>query len=168
MNFVCVSRPARLRLDTMLTTHSDKVIDSSDIVLHILDARDPLGTRCRSVEKYLKEEAPHKHLVFVLNKCDLVPTKVAVSCQSLSPAIFMLLAPQSPKILVRTSSGVMPSQWTLAVTSWGKRVSYLGISDFGRGGQMESVLEEVVGLGNLSPFELKSASFFLNTSPWTS
>ena len=56
-----------------------KVIDSSDVVIHVLDARDPLGTRCRSVEKYIKEEAPHKHLIFVLNKCDLVPTKVAVS-----------------------------------------------------------------------------------------
>lgn len=56
-----------------------KVIDSSDVVLHVLDARDPEGTRCRSVEKYIKEEAPHKHLVFVLNKCDLVPTKVCVS-----------------------------------------------------------------------------------------
>jgi nuclear GTP-binding protein len=56
-----------------------KVIDSSDVVIHVLDARDPLGTRCRSVEKYIKEEAPHKHLIFVLNKCDLVPTGVAVS-----------------------------------------------------------------------------------------
>ncbi|KAF2103081.1 nucleolar GTP-binding protein 2 [Rhizodiscina lignyota] len=56
-----------------------KVIDSSDVVIHVLDARDPLGTRCRSVEKYIKEEAPHKHLVFVLNKCDLVPTSVAAS-----------------------------------------------------------------------------------------
>ncbi|KAM4058015.1 50S ribosome-binding GTPase [Hirsutella rhossiliensis] len=54
-----------------------KVIDSSDVVIHVLDARDPVGTRCRSVEKYLKEEAPHKHLIFVLNKCDLVPTSVA-------------------------------------------------------------------------------------------
>ncbi|KAK4889404.1 hypothetical protein LTR28_002771, partial [Elasticomyces elasticus] len=54
-----------------------KVIDSSDVVVHVLDARDPLGTRCRSVEKYIKEEAPHKHLLFVLNKCDLVPTSVA-------------------------------------------------------------------------------------------
>jgi nuclear GTP-binding protein len=61
-----------------------KVIDSSDVVLHVLDARDPLGTRCRSVEKYIKEEAPHKHLIFVLNKCDLVPTSVAVS----SPRFF--------------------------------------------------------------------------------
>lgn len=56
-----------------------KVIDSSDVVIHVLDARDPLGTRCRSIEKYIREEASHKHLVFVLNKCDLVPTGVAVS-----------------------------------------------------------------------------------------
>ncbi|KAI9682074.1 MAG: GTPase required for pre-60S ribosomal subunit nuclear export and maturation [Caeruleum heppii] len=56
-----------------------KVIDSSDVVIHVLDARDPLGTRCRSVEKYIKEEAAHKHLIFVLNKCDLVPTGVAAS-----------------------------------------------------------------------------------------
>lgn len=55
-----------------------KVIDSSDVIIHVLDARDPLGTRCRSVEKYMREEAPHKHLVFLLNKCDLVPTSVAV------------------------------------------------------------------------------------------
>ncbi|KAL7274887.1 GTPase required for pre-60S ribosomal subunit nuclear export and maturation [Rhizina undulata] len=56
-----------------------KVIDSSDVVIHVLDARDPLGTRCRSVEKYIKEEALHKHLIFVLNKCDLVPTSVAAA-----------------------------------------------------------------------------------------
>lgn len=56
-----------------------KVMDSSDVIIHVLDARDPEGTRCRSVEKYLREEAPHKHLVFILNKCDLVPTGVAVS-----------------------------------------------------------------------------------------
>ncbi|KAL1976658.1 hypothetical protein VTN31DRAFT_2940 [Thermomyces dupontii] len=56
-----------------------KVIDSSDVVIHVLDARDPEGTRCRSIEKYIREEAPHKHLVFVINKCDLVPTKVAAA-----------------------------------------------------------------------------------------
>lgn len=55
-----------------------KVIDSSDVVIHVLDARDPLGTRCKSVEEYMKKETPHKHLIYVLNKCDLVPTWVAV------------------------------------------------------------------------------------------
>ncbi|KAJ2880227.1 GTPase required for pre-60S ribosomal subunit nuclear export and maturation [Coemansia asiatica] len=53
-----------------------KVVDSSDVILHVLDARDPQGTRCRHVEKHIKTEAPHKHLIFVLNKVDLVPTWV--------------------------------------------------------------------------------------------
>ncbi|KAG0379842.1 GTPase required for pre-60S ribosomal subunit nuclear export and maturation [Mortierella sp. AD032] len=53
-----------------------KVIDSSDVVIHVLDARDPMGTRCASVEYHIKKEARHKQLIFVLNKCDLVPTWV--------------------------------------------------------------------------------------------
>ncbi|KAI8608874.1 NUC091 domain-containing protein [Chytriomyces sp. MP71] len=53
-----------------------KVVDSSDVIIHVLDARDPMGTRCRNVESHLKKEAKHKHLIFVLNKCDLVPTWV--------------------------------------------------------------------------------------------
>ncbi|KAJ3297900.1 GTPase required for pre-60S ribosomal subunit nuclear export and maturation [Rhizoclosmatium sp. JEL0117] len=53
-----------------------KVIDSSDVIIHVLDARDPMGTRCKNVESHLKKEAKHKHLIFVLNKCDLVPTWV--------------------------------------------------------------------------------------------
>ena len=66
-----------------------KVIDSSDVIIHVLDARDPLGTRCRNIEKYLKGEAQHKHLIFVLNKCDLVPTWVTVSM----PSSFFVLDP---------------------------------------------------------------------------
>ena len=61
-----------------------KVIDSSDVVIHVLDSRDPLGTRCRSIEKYLRDEAAHKHLIFVLNKCDLIPTSVAVGLNTLT------------------------------------------------------------------------------------
>lgn len=53
-----------------------KVIDSSDVVIMVLDARDPAGTRCAFIEKFLKTEKPHKHLIFVLNKVDLVPTWV--------------------------------------------------------------------------------------------
>jgi len=53
-----------------------KVIDSSDVVIQVLDARDPLGTRSAMVEEYIKKEKQHKHLLFVLNKVDLVPTWV--------------------------------------------------------------------------------------------
>lgn len=82
-----------------------KVIDSSDVVIHVLDARDPEGTRCRSVEKYSREEAAHKHMIFVLNKCDLVPTSVAVS---LHLDIALFLSPLSLEMFhrsVKTSSG---------------------------------------------------------------
>lgn len=53
-----------------------KVIDSSDVIIQVLDARDPTGTRSNSIETYLKKEKPWKHLIFVLNKCDLIPTWV--------------------------------------------------------------------------------------------
>jgi len=53
-----------------------KVLDSSDVVIHVLDARDPLGTRCRPVVDFLRKEKSHKQLVYVLNKVDLVPTWV--------------------------------------------------------------------------------------------
>ncbi|CAN0254452.1 unnamed protein product [Lampetra planeri] len=53
-----------------------KVIDSSDVVIQVLDARDPMGTRSKHIEKYLRKEKPWKHLIFVFNKCDLVPTWV--------------------------------------------------------------------------------------------
>ena len=44
----------------------------------VLDARNPHGTRSRHIENYLKKEKPHKHLILLLNKCDLVPTWVTV------------------------------------------------------------------------------------------
>ncbi|KAK8813193.1 hypothetical protein WA158_002785 [Blastocystis sp. Blastoise] len=53
-----------------------KVLDCSDVVIQVLDARDPMGTRCYHVEQHLQKFAKHKHMIFVLNKCDLVPTWV--------------------------------------------------------------------------------------------
>lgn len=50
-----------------------KVIDSSDVILQVLDARDPMGTRSKHIEEFMRKEKPHKHLFFVLNKVDLVP-----------------------------------------------------------------------------------------------
>jgi nuclear GTP-binding protein len=53
-----------------------KVIDSSDVLCIVIDARDPPGTRCYHVEEHLKKNCPHKHIVLIINKCDLVPTWV--------------------------------------------------------------------------------------------
>ena len=54
-----------------------KVVDCSDVVLHIIDARNVPGTRCTMIERHIRDNAPHKHLIFVLNKIDLVPNWVA-------------------------------------------------------------------------------------------
>lgn len=50
-----------------------KVIDSADVLLQVLDARDPMGTRSKYIEEFLRKEKKHKHLFFILNKVDLVP-----------------------------------------------------------------------------------------------
>lgn len=50
-----------------------KVVDSADVLLQVLDARDPMGTRSKFIEEFLRKEKKHKHLFFILNKVDLVP-----------------------------------------------------------------------------------------------
>lgn len=50
-----------------------KVVDSSDVVIQVLDARDPMGTRSKYLENFIRKEARHKHLVLLLNKADLIP-----------------------------------------------------------------------------------------------
>ena len=46
-----------------------KVIDEADIIVLVLDARDPEGCRSRLVEEEVRRrEAEGKRLVFVLNK----------------------------------------------------------------------------------------------------
>mmetsp|Transcript_26598 Transcript_26598/g.79029 ORF Transcript_26598/g.79029 Transcript_26598/m.79029 type:complete len:697 (-) Transcript_26598:587-2677(-) len=53
-----------------------KVLDSSDVVIQVLDARDPMGTRCGFLEQHIRKHLRHKHLLLLLNKCDLVPSWV--------------------------------------------------------------------------------------------
>jgi nuclear GTP-binding protein len=53
-----------------------KVLDSSDVIVQVLDARDPLGTRSLWLERFLRVQYPHKHLILLLNKADLVPHSV--------------------------------------------------------------------------------------------
>ncbi|KAI8078720.1 P-loop containing nucleoside triphosphate hydrolase protein [Halteromyces radiatus] len=50
-----------------------KVLENADVVLEILDARDPLGTRTKHVERMIMDSGLDKKVILVLNKIDLVP-----------------------------------------------------------------------------------------------
>ena len=54
-----------------------QVVDSADVVLYILDARDPEGTRSKEVERMvMAAEGGNKRLILILNKIDLIPSPV--------------------------------------------------------------------------------------------
>ncbi|KAI0021207.1 P-loop containing nucleoside triphosphate hydrolase protein [Xylariomycetidae sp. FL0641] len=54
-----------------------QVVDQADVVLYVLDARDPEGTRSREVERMVMAAAHGgKRLILVLNKIDLIPPNV--------------------------------------------------------------------------------------------
>lgn len=54
-----------------------QVVDQADVVLYVLDARDPEGTRSKEVERMVMAAASGgKRLILILNKIDLIPPTV--------------------------------------------------------------------------------------------
>ena len=49
-----------------------KVVEASDVVLEVLDARDPLGCRCLQVEQAVLSSGANKKLILVLNKIGML------------------------------------------------------------------------------------------------
>ena len=51
-----------------------KVVDASDVLIEVLDARDPMGCRSKKLEDYIMKRG--KRIILLLNKADLVPLEV--------------------------------------------------------------------------------------------
>jgi nuclear GTP-binding protein len=63
-----------------------KVIEQADVVLYILDARDPEGTRSKEIESMIRESPNgEKQLLLILNKIGIHPSKLALTCLDLIP-----------------------------------------------------------------------------------
>ncbi|KAI9722275.1 MAG: hypothetical protein M1812_001747 [Candelaria pacifica] len=57
-----------------------QVVEAADVVLYVLDARDPEGTRSKEVERMvMAAEGGSKRLILILNKIDLIPPAVLKS-----------------------------------------------------------------------------------------
>lgn len=56
-----------------------KVLEAADVVLEVLDARDPQGCRSPQLEAAVRRAGSRQRLVLVLNKIDLVPRDVVAA-----------------------------------------------------------------------------------------
>ncbi|KAG0361283.1 Guanine nucleotide-binding protein-like 3 [Podila minutissima] len=50
-----------------------KVLENADVILEVLDARDPLGCRTKQIERLIMDAGTDKRIILVLNKIDLAP-----------------------------------------------------------------------------------------------
>uniref|UniRef100_A0A8C9W460 Guanine nucleotide-binding protein-like 3 n=1 Tax=Scleropages formosus TaxID=113540 RepID=A0A8C9W460_SCLFO len=56
-----------------LCSELNKVINASEVIIEVLDARDPLGCRCPQLEEAVLKHEGNKKLLMVLNKIDCAP-----------------------------------------------------------------------------------------------
>ncbi|XP_047971696.1 GTPase LSG1-1-like isoform X1 [Salvia hispanica] len=53
-----------------------RVLERSDLIVMVVDARDPLFYRCPDLEEYAREIDEHKNTLLLVNKADLLPFSV--------------------------------------------------------------------------------------------
>jgi ribosome biogenesis GTPase A len=88
-----------------ISTHEwlvlNDVIGNANVVVEVIDARDPIGTRNAHLEK-LVIKYPDKRLLLILNKIDLIPQEIATQWTSLLKHEFPTFAISCTKGFERT------------------------------------------------------------------
>lgn len=85
------------------------VVEASDVVLYVLDARDPEATRSKKVEQAVLQNAG-KRLILVLNKVDLIPTNALNQWLNFLKSSF-------PTVPVKAAPGTNSSSFNKNLTS---------------------------------------------------
>ena len=51
-----------------------EVIQNSDVILEVLDARDPLSCKSNELEELVRSHKDEQKIIVILNKRDLIPS----------------------------------------------------------------------------------------------
>ena len=81
-----------------------KVIDGSDVILQVLDARDPINSRIHPKIEDMIRARPDKKMVLLLNKIDLVPKPVVQAWLTHLRRSVPALAVRADKIVERKTA----------------------------------------------------------------
>ena len=78
-----------------------KVVDAADVVIEVLDARDPLGCRCLDVERLVRKSGADKKVILLLNKIGKSPV--------LSGDVYSGCGCTPQSVMIIVISGCLPS-----------------------------------------------------------
>ena len=67
-----------------------KVVEAADVVVEVLDARDPLSCRCVDVERFIRRAGASKKIILLLNK---------IGASASAPGVHRLQSPEAPLCL---------------------------------------------------------------------
>ncbi|CAH8341896.1 unnamed protein product [Eruca vesicaria subsp. sativa] len=95
-----------------------RVLERSDLIVMVVDARDPLFYRCPDLEAYAREIDEHKETMLLVNKADLLPPHVREKWAEYFTRNNILFVFWSAKAATATLEGKpLKEQWTAPETS---------------------------------------------------
>ncbi len=66
------------------------MVEAADVVIEVLDARDPLSSRCPDVERFVRQAGASKKLILLLNKIGEYRSPLAPPFKGMEDDLFIV------------------------------------------------------------------------------